>query len=999
MIDRNLREEPPTLPVTTNKLFSQFLKENDKKESKPAEQRETPAERNIASMFRQEQYLHQKSQQNSEELSVNKYRQEARPMIEGRPVQERMSVGEGRQLGDRGPLAEARSLGDSRAMGEARDVFGRVSSENAVRQRIMQELMPPPAHTQPFVPRGDPRHPSVAEGISAAFLEAHQRDREQLQREARPKSPTSTPPSLIREKTSPAPHQVQPVRPHVPKPGKTPNLPPTPPLIATSKAAPPAGKGDKQHIGSITQGTPIYHLHPGNKVEKSQGSIMQGTPVYHPATNETAAALYKAQHEAMLRQAQPARSDSGSITRGTPVSHVPRTQPQEVQREAYDPAASATMPGMYPFMRPGMPLVYDPAVLEQMYRQHQFYPAHLATAAYVQQYAKDSPFESSRHTLIADYVTSQQMQNRRGGASTPQDKDSRTASPRSQPPASVPQGALPHMYYMPPQVHLLVPSAQVPMAEPGQVVRTPPLQHGEGRERENPSPREPWACRTQAGSHCVERKPEYSSPSPQRQNVITHRSIVTGTVIHASKAGSPRVHDTQKPSDRYSPASSRKSVSPQAGWGSLPHSVVSPRTYADGYGDVVQERERIERDRLEREQREMAKKQQQDAMARGMYWQTAMQTERGKAEESQRRIGTGVPPEFVRMQAEQRWRREEEERRIWDAREKERVVQQAEKERLERTKIEQQQREEQQRREEMIRREYLQREREKERERERERQQYVQDKERDKVIQQRGPSPREHDGWRGGMPARPSSGPGTGCSVDREPGEIERVLPGYKKEEANRSSSADGGTRTAADLIDAIINQQMNRNSDVPEQRSHISMRHQQFSEIAAATKRRSPEGAYSDAQQSPYKPHKYQKVDPLRVKHLEAEVASSSREPTDYQQRQEAVVPSTSEGKQGVSSGSNLLQSKTITLGEHIEAIITQDYRRGGPVPGDSQSSNQSHADPNKRKTEMDLQKNMFGSRIHNRLMAEGARKNEEPRPQVWSVCIFLFCSVKTYF
>ncbi|XP_074640514.1 uncharacterized protein LOC141898487 [Tubulanus polymorphus] len=325
-------------------------------------------------------------------------------------------------------------------------------------------------------------------------------------------------------------------------------IPPPPPLInnKTPKSGPPI-KTEKLSplmsqtppAGSITQGTPVGHPGhvagppPPQQSSRYEGSISMGTPRYE-----------------MLRQTTPPQSSrsEGSITRGTPVLDTVtagRGSPVSTYEAARMPMYKAVgRGGMIYDGGVRMPMMYD-RTLEQMYLSRRMSP----TSAYysgmppyaASQYPEGSAYSSSRATLIGDFLTAQQMQGsdfqRRAAV---QEKDPHL-SPRRDVTKVYPgmMEAVIHPSNIAglPYGTLATPQGMIYMPHPGQV---PPsssadrISHGQSP---SPSPREAISPRGADVSSLSASWPSAHvasthSPGPNRaqqqarQNVIQHSMIV-----------------------------------------------------------------------------------------------------------------------------------------------------------------------------------------------------------------------------------------------------------------------------------------------------------------------------------------------------------------------------------------------------------------------------------------------------------------------------------------
>lgn len=165
-----------------------------------------------------------------------------------------------------------------------------------------------------------------------------------------------------------------------------------------------------------------------------KGSITQGTPVNHISNSP--------RYEGLFRQIpthQP--KDGGSITLGTPVQH-------DVKRSV-KPDFDGRIPSDA-FPRPGLPIMCDPAAVDQFYRRmspnaqqaattnpyyssgmptavsnlsHTFTGARLPTATHTPRPSFTNESHLSARQISIDFNTSKQMQIRQGSISS--EKDSR----------------------------------------------------------------------------------------------------------------------------------------------------------------------------------------------------------------------------------------------------------------------------------------------------------------------------------------------------------------------------------------------------------------------------------------------------------------------------------------------------------------------------------------------------------------------------------------------
>ena len=198
-----------------------------------------------------------------------------------------------------------------------------------------------------------------------------------------------------------------------------------------------------------------------------------------------------------------------------------------------------------------------------------------------------------------------------------------------------------------------------------------------------------------------------------------------------------------------------------------------------------------------------------------------------------------------------------------------------------------------------------------------------------------------------GYPPPPAS---TRAKPDVSPpisGAQKPVVPVYGMRRNSGSSEGDGmkpaehppRTLTAASLIDAIITNQINRSNDSAQTGPETSKPSSNIlglvlpPSVPTSTPSRSqprsvttsPDLPKTQQVAAPYKPH--QKA----LSRYEAEMASSREEVS-------ADVPmSPKHSPESEASSRSSTRTRSITLGEHIDSIIIQDYNhRKGGVPGD---------------------------------------------------------------
>ncbi|XP_064619549.1 protein PRRC2A-like isoform X2 [Lineus longissimus] len=334
-------------------------------------------------------------------------------------------------------------------------------------------------------------------------------------------------------------------------------IPPPPPLI-NSKTSPKMGLKEQKLSpliqqqpppGSITQGTPVSGHPPPSSMPSAptsrfEGSISMGTPRY----------------EGLLRQATPPQSRAeGSITRGTPVEGAGRGVP--VTYEAGIPR----MPGVYDAMSRGMPyngirmpMVYDSRAIEQMYLARRMSPSSSGYAyqgmQYQPQYPEGSAYSSSRATLMDDFMTAQQMQaqdiQRRAAAQdkeqhlSPRGPVGREAVPKGYPPAMMEALIHPNVSHLAgvPYGALATHQGMLYVPHPGQIPSPMTDRGPRANNSPAPSPREAasprgdvsglsqsWPKSNVPGStHSPgpSRAPQPPPPQASRQNVI--QQVYTG---------------------------------------------------------------------------------------------------------------------------------------------------------------------------------------------------------------------------------------------------------------------------------------------------------------------------------------------------------------------------------------------------------------------------------------------------------------------------------------
>ncbi|XP_043218855.1 nuclear receptor corepressor 2-like [Amphibalanus amphitrite] len=301
---------------------------------------------------------------------------------------------------------------------------------------------PPPAHRPAMVPRGVP-DPHRLEPPRDTYYSPDMRIR----------SPSQPPVFMTdpRAALAPPPHVMAAPRPASPAPRGLPPKPaglkPAPPPLTSSRAGPPPGPPPAHMPGRPDPKTSPISVRTGS------GSITQGTPL----ANIPHVAPYEGLLRPMAPQQPPphqtAQKKGGSITQGTPLQpDQKRAAPPQLKEHpttGYD--SRGVLVVVQDGMRPGAS--YDGRVPPEHYKAaarmspggHPGYPpyapgavsaAYHHHAAQHQQAAPRQPAPSphdqlsSRHVLLNDYITSQQMMGRRDSRGGPPEVKS---EPRSTP--------------------------------------------------------------------------------------------------------------------------------------------------------------------------------------------------------------------------------------------------------------------------------------------------------------------------------------------------------------------------------------------------------------------------------------------------------------------------------------------------------------------------------------------------------------------------------------
>lgn len=161
-------------------------------------------------------------------------------------------------------------------------------------------------------------------------------------------------------------------------------IPPPPPLITSS-----AQRASPKQVRSPPNTSPIL----------VRGSITHGTPVTHHPVGGTSAHPMAG----IVRQPAPPPAQQGSITKGTPVREMARVNAsgqESSQRISIDPGYR---PGH------GQSSMYERSPYQQtqpVYGKQSQYPQNSSYPPYQEQ---TQPYNSSRATIMSDYLTAQQM--------------------------------------------------------------------------------------------------------------------------------------------------------------------------------------------------------------------------------------------------------------------------------------------------------------------------------------------------------------------------------------------------------------------------------------------------------------------------------------------------------------------------------------------------------------------------------------------------------------
>ncbi|XP_055862801.1 serine/arginine repetitive matrix protein 2-like isoform X3 [Biomphalaria glabrata] len=161
-------------------------------------------------------------------------------------------------------------------------------------------------------------------------------------------------------------------------------IPPPPPLITSS-----AQRASPKQVRSPPNTSPIL----------VRGSITHGTPVTHHPVGGTSAHPMAG----IVRQPAPPPAQQGSITKGTPVREMARVNAsgqESSQRISIDPGYRPSH---------GQSSMYERSPYQQtqpVYGKQSQYPQNSSYPPYQEQ---TQPYNSSRATIMSDYLTAQQM--------------------------------------------------------------------------------------------------------------------------------------------------------------------------------------------------------------------------------------------------------------------------------------------------------------------------------------------------------------------------------------------------------------------------------------------------------------------------------------------------------------------------------------------------------------------------------------------------------------